>query len=211
MQTALADLKERVGEIQDLDRTSSLLAWDQQVKMPPAAAASGPSSSPRSGGSRTRRSPPTRWVGCWTRSRPVEDTLAYDSDEASLIRLVRRDWEKARRVPAELRAEMSRAASLAMPVWVKARQESDFTQFLPALRHNLDLRRRYVECFDDYDEPYDVLLDDFEPGMKTAEVRAVFDRLKQEQVAARRGRPRRRGAARPWLVASRSRVSRSSS
>ena len=107
---------------------------------------------------------------------------AYDSDEASLIRLVRRDWEKARRVPAELRAEMTRAASLAMPVWVKARQESDFSQFLPALRENFELRRRYVECFDDYDEPYDVLLDDFEPGMKTAEVRAVFDRLKQEQV-----------------------------
>ena len=77
---------------------------------------------------------------------------------------------------------MSRAASLAMPVWVKARQDADFSQFLPALRHNFELRRRYVECFDDYDEPYDVLLDDFEPGMKTAEVRAVFDKLKQEQV-----------------------------
>jgi carboxypeptidase Taq len=77
---------------------------------------------------------------------------------------------------------MSRAASLAMPIWVQARQEQDFSQFLPALRRNFDLRRRYVECFDDYDEPYDVLLDDFEPGMKTAEVRAVFERLKQEQV-----------------------------
>ena len=123
---------------------------------------------------------------------PHEEALEYDSDEASLIRLVRRDWEKARRVPAELRAEMTRAASLAMPVWVKARQESDFSQFLPALRTNFELRRRYVECFDDYDEPYDVLLDDFEPGMKTAEVRAVFDRLKEEQVplvaAARAGR-----------------------
>jgi carboxypeptidase Taq len=77
---------------------------------------------------------------------------------------------------------MTRAASLAMPVWVKARQESDFSQFLPALRANFDLRRRYVDCFDDYDEPYDVLLDDFEPGMKTAEVRAVFERLKEGQV-----------------------------
>jgi carboxypeptidase Taq len=85
-------------------------------------------------------------------------------------------------VPTELRAEMTRAASLAMPVWVKARQEADFSQFLPALRQNVELRRRYVECFDDYDEPYDVVLDDFEPGMKTAEVRAVFERLKQEQV-----------------------------
>src|SRR6185437_1270077 len=68
------------------------------------------------------------------------------------------------------------------PVWVKAREDSDFSQFLPALRKNFELRRRYVECFEDYDEPYDVLLDDFEPGMKTAEVRAVFERLKEEQV-----------------------------
>jgi carboxypeptidase Taq len=113
---------------------------------------------------------------------PVEEQLDPESDERALIRLVRRDWEKARRVPAELEAEMTRAASLAMPVWVKARQESDYSQFLPALRQNFELRRRYVECFDDYDEPYDVLLDDFEPGMKTAEVRAVFERLKQEQV-----------------------------
>src|SRR4029453_1184691 len=111
-----------------------------------------------------------------------EDALDYDSDEASLIRLVPREWDKARRGPPELEAGMSRAASLAMPVWVKARQEADFSQFLPALQKNVELRRRYVECFDDYDEPYDVLLDNFEPGMKTAEVRAVFDRLKEEQI-----------------------------
>jgi carboxypeptidase Taq len=93
---------------------------------------------------------------------------------------------------------MSRAASLAMPVWVKAREDSDFSQFLPALRKNFELRRRYVECFEDYDEPYDVLLDDFEPGMKTAEVRAVFERLKEEQVplvAASRAEESAAGAA----------------
>jgi carboxypeptidase Taq len=182
MEAALDQLRERVGEIEDLDRTSSLLGWDQQVKMPPGGA-------------------PVRAEQLATLDRvahealtsdemgrlleelaPVEESLDYDSDEAALIRLVRRDWEKARRVPAELRAEMSRAASLAMPVWVKARQDSDYKQFLPALRENFELRRRYVECFDDYDEPYDVLLDDFEPGMKTAEVRAVFDRLKEEQI-----------------------------
>ena len=182
MQAALADLKERVAEIHDLGRTSSLLAWDQQVKMPPGG-----------GGVRAEQLATVGRIAhealtsdemgrLLDKLAPFEDTLEYDSDEASLIRIVRRDWEKERRVPGELRAEMTRAASLAMPVWVKARQDSDFSQFLPALRHNFDLRRRYVECFDDYDEPYDVLLDDFEPGMKTAEVRAVFDRLKQEQV-----------------------------
>ncbi|MBA3412898.1 MAG: carboxypeptidase M32 [Actinobacteria bacterium] len=183
MQAAYADLKERVGEIHDLERTSSLLGWDQQVKMPPGGGGVRAEQLATIGRIAHEALTSDEMGRLLDTLAPLEDTLAYDSDEASLIRLVRRDWEKARRVPAELRAEMSRAASLAMPIWVKARQESDFKQFLPALRHNLDLRRRYVECFDDYDEPYDVLLDDFEPGMKTAEVRAVFEPLKQEQVA----------------------------
>ena len=182
MEAALASLKERIGEIHDLDRTSSLLGWDQQVKMPPGGA--GVRAEQLATLERLAHEALTsdEMGRLLDELAPHEDSLDYDSNEASLIRLVRRDWEKARRVPAELRAEMTRAASLAMPVWVKARQESDFSQFLPALRSNFELRRRYVECFDDYDEPYDVLLDDFEPGMKTAEVRAVFDRLKQEQV-----------------------------
>ena len=65
---------------------------------------------------------------------------------------------------------MSRAASLGQQVWVEARKNNDFTAFVPALRENLDLRKRYVECFDAYDEPYDVLLDDYEPEMKTGEL-----------------------------------------
>jgi carboxypeptidase Taq len=202
METALASLKERIGEIHDLDRASSLLGWDQQVKMPPGGA--GVRAEQLGTLERLAHEALTsdEMGRLLDELAPHEDSLDYDSNEASLIRLVRRDWEKARRVPSELRAEMTRAASLAMPVWVKARQESDFSQFLPALRSNFELRRRYVECFDDYDEPYDVLLDDFEPGMKTAEVRAVFDRLKREQVplvaaARQEGDPPVRGATFP--------------
>jgi carboxypeptidase Taq len=180
--SALETLRERIGEIEDLDRASSLLGWDQQVKMPPGGAGVRAEQLATLGRLSHETLTSDEMGRLLDEVASVEDSLDYDSDEGSLIRLVRRDWEKARRVPAELRAEMSRAASLAMPVWVKARQESDFAQFLPALRTNMDLRRRYVECFDDYDEPYDVLLDDFEPGMKTAEVRAVFDRLKEEQI-----------------------------
>jgi carboxypeptidase Taq len=182
VEAAFAELKERVAEIEDLDRTSSLLGWDQQVKMPPGGAgvrAEQLATLERLSHEALTSDDMGRLLD---RLSSYEESLDYDSDEASLIRLMRRDWEKARRVPPELTSEMTRAASLAFPVWVRARQESDFKQFLPALRTNYELRRRYVECFDDYDEPYDVLLDDFEPGMKTAEVRAVFERLKAEQV-----------------------------
>jgi carboxypeptidase Taq len=182
METSYTELRERVGEIEDLERTSSLLGWDQQVKMPPGGASVRSEQLATLGQIAHEALTSDEMGRLLDKLAPFEESLPYDSDEASLIRFVRRDWEKERRVPSELRAEMTRAASLAMPIWVKAREESDFSQFVPALRHNFDLRRRFVECFDDYDEPYDVLLDDFEPGMKTAEVRAVFERLKQEQV-----------------------------
>jgi carboxypeptidase Taq len=77
---------------------------------------------------------------------------------------------------------MARAGAEARPIWVKAKEASDFAAFLPALERNLELRFRYVECFDEVEEPYDILLDDFEPETSTAEVRAIFDDLKTELV-----------------------------
>ena len=197
MQSTYGELRERLAEIHDLRKTRSLLSWDQQVKMPRGG-----------GGVRAEqlatldRLAHERFVDAETgrlldRLQPWAEAQDYDSDETSLVRVTRRDWEKARRVPSALQAEMSRAASLALPVWAEARANSDFASFLPHLRTNLELRRRYVDCFDGYDDPYDVLLDDFEPGMTAAEVRVVFDRLKEEQVplaaaAARTGeRPAR--------------------
>jgi carboxypeptidase Taq len=108
-----------------------------------------------------------------------EESLRYESDEASLIRVARRDWERARRVPPELSAEITRTASEAMEAWVHARASSDFASFRPWLERTLQLKRRYVDCFEPEDDPYDVVLEDYEPGMRTAEVRAVFDRLKE--------------------------------
>ncbi len=105
----------------------------------------------------------------------------YDSFEASLIRVTWRDWEKARRVSPDLRAEMSRSAALANPVWVQARKNNDFKTFLPVLRKNLDLRKQYIDCFDVKDEPYDIVLDDYERDMTTKEVRRIFDYLKEHQ------------------------------
>ena len=81
--------------------------------------------------------------------------------------MTRRDWEKAKRVPSDLRAEMLRAGAQGHQIWVDARANNDFSAFLPTLERNLDLKKRYVECFEWDDSPYTPLLDDFEPFMKT--------------------------------------------
>jgi carboxypeptidase Taq len=179
---ALPELQERLGRIMDLERISRVLSWDQQTMMPPAG------SEHRADQLATlRRLSHELLTDAETgrlldELRSLEESLPFDSDDASLVRVTRRAYEKAVRVPAELRAEMTRASAHARPIWVKARAESDFELFLPALERNVELRRRYVECFDDIEEPYDVLLDDFEPYATTAEVREIFAELKAELV-----------------------------
>ena len=111
------------------------------------------------------------------RLRPEEADLDPDSDDACLIAVARRDWEKARRVPAELQAEMTKLSSQGVEAWTHARANDDFAAFRPWLDRTLEVKHRYIECFPATDDPYDVLLDDFEQGMHTDEVRRVFDRL----------------------------------
>jgi carboxypeptidase Taq len=178
---AFDDLLGQLQPISDLGKTMALLAWDQQVMMPRGGAPIRAEQLATVGRIAHERFTSPEIGRQLDDLRDWGEQQEYDSFEASLIRVVSRDWEKARRVPADLRAEMSRSAALAQPVWVDARKYNDFASFLPVLRKNLDLRKRYIECFDVTDEPYDVVLDDFERGMKTAEVRQLFDYVKEHQ------------------------------
>jgi carboxypeptidase Taq len=179
---ALRELQSRLEPIVDIERISRVLNWDQQTMMPPAG------SNHRADHLATLRRfshelLTDKEVGRLLEElSPIEESLPYESDDAALIRVTRRHYEKAVRVPADLRAEMAHAAAQTRPVWVQAKARSDFELFLPALEHTVDLRRRYVECFDDVDEPYDVLLDDFEPYTTSAEVQEIFSELRAELV-----------------------------
>ena len=174
MDADLRALRERLAEISDLSRAGMVLSWDQKVTMPVGghpARAEALATLSRIVHQRFTDDEVGRLLD---RLRPLEESLDYDSDDTSLIRVTRRDWEKQRRVPTELRTEMTRAAALGNQVWIEARATNDFAKFLPALQRNLDLKRRYVECFEWDDSPYTPLLDDFEPFMETTEVAEVF-------------------------------------
>jgi carboxypeptidase Taq len=182
MSTAMSELRERLGENADLGHAAGVLHWDQSTMMPPHGAAQ-------------------RAEALGTLSRIAHDHFIdaetgrlldaaeaqlgdapADSDDVRLIWRTRLSWEKARRVPSALEAEITRASALGYEAWVTARKNDDFAAFVPYLRKNLDLKRKYVDCFDGYDVAYDVLLDDYDRGMKTAHVRALFDELKRELV-----------------------------
>jgi carboxypeptidase Taq len=181
--SALAELRRRLAEVHDLQQVTLAMEWDQLVMMPHGGAAvRAEQLATLHGLAHDRFIDPV--VGSLLEElRPLEESQDYESDDASLIRVARRDWEKASRVPTELTAEITRVASGAQEVWAEARARSDYASFRPWLDRNLELRRRYIDCFEPADEEYDVLLDDYEPGMKTAEVRAVFDRIKPELIA----------------------------
>ena len=179
MADALEQLKERLVEVMDLSKIGRLLSWDQQTMMPPAGT-----------GHRADQTATLQRhlhelftdpaVGQLLEElRPLEESLDSDSDDATLIALTRRDYEKAVNVPASLRAAMAHAAAEARPVWVKAKAESDFASFLPALERIVELKLEYVDCVaEGAAERYDALLDDYEPYTTTAEVRTLFAELK---------------------------------
>jgi carboxypeptidase Taq len=173
---------ERIGEYWDLYKIYWLLGWDQRTMMPPGGAAARADQLATVTRIMYERLTADEVGELLEELRDYEESLDYGSDEASLIRFTRREYDKFRRVPPELRGEMARAAAQALAEWDDAKEESDFARMLPHLKRAFDLRREYVACFEPAENDYDHLLDEFEPGMTTAEVTAVFGKMKAELV-----------------------------
>jgi carboxypeptidase Taq len=182
MNEKFVELKTRLAEVHDLNKVAGLLNWDQQVIMAPRGAPVRAEQMATVGRLAHDKFTEAETGRLLDDLRSYEESLPYDSDEASLIRVTRKDYVKECRVPSELRGEMLRTAGLAHHAWADARQKSDFALFLPHLQKTVELKLKYVECFDEAAELYDVLLDDYERGLKTAEVRRVFEDVKRQIV-----------------------------
>ena len=176
----LTDLRERLGTILDLRRAGALLQWDQQTMMPPRG----------NEGRSDQLSTIDRFahelfvseeIGTLLEELAEHDgQLDPESIDAALIRVTRRDWEKARQVPPDLQEEITRAEVIGVPAWAEARRNSDFEAFLPYLEKNVELKRRYVECFKESGKSdYDILLDDYQEDARTEEITAIFERIKE--------------------------------
>jgi carboxypeptidase Taq len=173
------ELLRRLAEISDLERAGYLLAWDQETKMPPLGAPARAEQLATLARLSHDRATAPELGSLLDELRALEESSEPESFEASVIRVARRDYEKERSIPSELRAEMTRAGSLGYAAWLEAREAADYELFRPHLDRRLELAREYVGCHEPFDDPYDVLLDDNERGMRTADVAAVFARLKE--------------------------------
>jgi carboxypeptidase Taq len=169
----LGPLRDRLATIGDLRSAASVLAWDRQTYMP-------------EGGVRGRaellaslaRVSHEMLVSPET-GRLLERAGEREpgSDEAALLRLARRDHDRALRLPARLVAETSRATALAEQAWISARETSDWSLFAPHLERVLTLKREEAKYLD-AEHPYDAMLDRYDPGASTKRLRTMFDELK---------------------------------
>ncbi|MCW3057393.1 MAG: carboxypeptidase, partial [Solirubrobacterales bacterium] len=172
--SAIEDLRGRVAELADLAAVESLASWDQLVMMPSEGA--GARSQQLGTLARLAHGRATaEEIGGWLAELEQAELSDLDSD---IVRLAARDWQRARRVPADLAAEMSRAHAEGQESWQLARANNDFALFAPALERNVELARAYGDCLaEDGGSRYEALLSDYDYGLKTAEVRRLFTEL----------------------------------
>ncbi|HEV8633620.1 MAG TPA: carboxypeptidase M32 [Chloroflexota bacterium] len=193
---ALAELRGASAELYDVMRAIELLGWDQETMMPPKGV------SPRAlqqatltGVYHERLTQPRLGDLLKRLTEPAADPRCGLNDvDRALIREMRRAHEREVKIPARLVKELARATSEAQATWVRARAEADWSLFRDDLARIMALKRQVAEHVGYAGEPYDALLDEYEPGARAEPLRALFADLRRETVdligrIQRAGRP----------------------
>ncbi len=184
---SVRELRDRLAELTDLEAVEMLLGWDQLVTMP-AAGAAGRAEQLGTLARLTHERATAAEIGGWLdeleraqsagSDAPSGDGAQLDELDRDLVRIARRDWERARRVPEDLAAELSRASAAGQEIWQRARAQDDFAAFAPALAHNVELARARGECLAEAGQgTYEALLGDYDFGLRVADLRTVFAAL----------------------------------
>lgn len=165
-------------ELRNIQRTIYLLAWDERTYMPEGGVKG------RSEMRGTMSQIHHRRLTSDKTKKVIEDLSSkidsLDDIQAASLREMKREFERKYLVPDELINRIAKAASEGQAVWEKAREKSDFDMFLPNLKNNVELRKEYTEYIDYENEPYDALLDIYDPGSTTKWVEKVFKPMKKK-------------------------------
>ncbi len=182
MEAKLNELKTCLVEVDDLQSAAALLYWDQSTYMP-------------SGGA-TARARQTATLSRLAHEKftapalgkllddlqPCEERLPYDSDDASLIRVTRREYERAIKVPPAFMQKLYSHCSESYQAWTEARPANDFNKMRPYLEETLVMSRQLAEFFPGYEHIADPLIDFSDYGMKASDVRHIFSELRERLV-----------------------------
>lgn len=193
-QTTYDRISAHAREIAILNATQALLGWDERTKLPPAGGAyRAEQMSFLAGFIHKKQTAPE--VGEWL-AELIGSPLAADphSQTGADIVNLKRDYERKTKLPQTLVEELAKLSVLGQQLWVEARKANDFARFRPLLQRTIELKRQEATAIGYDDQPYDALLDEFEPGAKTVEVAAELRGLREQLVplvAAIAASPRR--------------------
>ena len=162
-----------IRELSALEQVSSLLGWDQRTYMPAGASLDRALQNAIIAGIVHERLTSPRMGNLINVLKKRE----LSQDGAVILRETERKWKRASSIPASLVKEISKTGALGMEAWARARKNSDYMIMAPWLKKMIDLKIREAECVGYEDNPYDALLDDYEPGLKTKDVETLFRRL----------------------------------
>src|SRR5579859_2387423 len=182
MEEYLQDLKTRLIEINDLSSAYAVLQWDQATYLPPAGAPARGRQAATLGRLAHEKFTDAAIGHLLDALQPYAEQLPYDSDDAALIRLTRRDYERAIKVPPAFMAELYQHSAQAYEAWAAARPANDLARVIPYLEKTLDLSRRYAEHFPGYASILDPLIHESDYGMDTATLQALFAKLRAQLV-----------------------------
>ena len=176
--TAVADLRGILAEVTDLTRVAELLIWDQETYMPPGGV-----SGRASQAATVSRLAHERFVSgevgrLLERAEAETQSLDYDSDDRSLVRVARREYDHEAKLPSDLVAAIARAMSESQPVWAEAREQSDWSLFAPRMQVTVDLARRVADAYGYTREPMEALISRHEPGLGVDDVESLFEELR---------------------------------
>ena len=169
---------ERMGVVNDLLCSSSILVWDSRTMMPPGAVAA--------------RGQQIATLTMLARNMLIEDetrrlldkadtetnALPEDSPERRAISQTRDAIDMHRRIPADLQQERAAMRAISQAVWIEARQESRFDLFAPYLEKTVEHTRRMAEAIGFEAHPYDAMLSLYEPGETVASLKKIFAELR---------------------------------
>ncbi len=169
-------------EITTLHSIGSIISWDRETYMPSKGAELRAEQSAYISGRTHRLFIDPRVGELLAEAEAGAFGQNPESDEAANLREWRHDYDRAVKVPAELVEEISRTSVLAQSAWTEARRKSEFALFQPLLTKHIDLARQVAGYIGYTESSYDALLDEYEPGMTTAEVKRLFSALRDDLV-----------------------------
>ncbi len=105
--------------------------------------------------------------------------------EEANIRLIKKSYQKACKVPTDLNAEIARTTSKAHSIWASARENEDVAAYLPILTEIISLKRQKAEALAETSTYYDALVDEYEPDMSTNDISLMFEELRPKLVSLR--------------------------